>query len=535
MSDEKFFKEDLIALRKELGLTQQEMAGHLHMALRGYQAIEAGESEYRYIHRLAAERVALAIAADKKEPRLAPIPVRQDAIELVRIGQLTGNPAYSLDGSKPSSAAQIGKVARDTKFRTAYAVVGEFVLITNALDYQLNHVLIQTLPLTDSPMLEAVIATLDTAKKIELLKERSKHIAQPNWRKPVSSYLEKLERISEWRGIACHTPLIPDHKHGAVFAPAAAASLLKSLQVGEEPTARRIPIAELSSAITLGEAALGEGQNLIENFQKFNAERVKRFGDIPSKQKSPAITVYRVPISKKQFQSIPSDERALLFVAGHVLNQVSVFIKLVRFSTNSDPTNPIEERVSAAQSQLILRCLIGVLVEAWEFIRRPINQKIIGNYLKDIDDDGRTSYDKLKKQFGKSGLLYDLRNGFLYHYPKAAALDKAFDSIPDDEDWEWYLSEANTNSFYFSCELAIGYGIMSATGEPLHIGAFGTVMQQVMQAANTLPYFLMPLMKAILTKHLGEAILRPQPGTVIENAPQLGQFWIPFFAGTQPR
>jgi hypothetical protein len=60
-------------------------------------------------------------------------------------------------------------------------------------------------------------------------------------------------------------------------------------------------------------------------------------------------------------------------------------------------------------------------------------------------------------------------------------------------------------------------------------------MQQVMQAANTLPYFLMPLMKAILTKHLGGAILKPQPGTVIENAPQLGQFWIPFFAGTQPR
>ena len=535
MSDEKFLKEDLVALRKDLGLTQQEMADHLDMALRSYQGIEAGESEYRYIHRLAAERVALAIAADKKEPRLAPFPVREDAIELVRVGQLTGNPAYTWDGSKPPSAMQIGKSTPDTRFRAAYAVVGEFVLVTNALDYQLNHVLIQVLPLTDSPMLEAVIATLDTASKIELLKERSTHIAQPNWRKPVSSYLEKLERISEWRNIACHTALIPDNTHGAVFAPAAAAKLLKSLQIGEDPTARRIPIAELKSAITLGESALGEGQNLIENFQRFNAERVKRFGDSPAKQKSPEITVYRVPISKKQFQSVPSDERALLFVAGHVLNQVSVFIKLVRFSTNSDPTNPIEERVSAAQSQLILRCLIGVLVEAWEFIRRPMNQKIIGNYLKDVDDDGRTSYDKLKKQFGKSGLLYNLRNDFLYHYPKPAALDKAFESIPADEDWEWYLAEANTNSFYFSCELAIGYGIMSATGEPLHIGAFGTVMQQVMQAANTLPYFLMPLMKAILTNHLGEAILKPQPGTVIENAPQLGEFWIPFFAGTQPR
>jgi hypothetical protein len=247
------------------------------------------------------------------------------------------------------------------------------------------------------------------------------------------------------------------------------------------------------------------------------------------------ITVYRVPISKEQFRSIPSDERALVFVAGHILNQVSVFLKLVRFSTNNDPADPIETRVSAAQSQLMLRCLIGVLVEAWQFVRRPTNQKIIGNCMKSIGDDGRKSYDKLKKQFGQSGLLHKLRNSFLYHYPKPEELDKAFEWIPADEEWEWYLSEANTNSFYFSCELALGYGIMRATGERLHMIAFGTVMQEVMQVADTLPYFLMPLIKTILTKHLGEAILNPQPGTIIENAPELGEFCIPFFAETQPR
>ncbi|MEI9925106.1 MAG: hypothetical protein WDN50_17760 [Bradyrhizobium sp.] len=178
--------------------------------------------------------------------------------------------------------------------------------------------------------------------------------------------------------------------------------------------------------------------------------------------------------------------------------------------------------------------MIGVLVEAWEFVRRPTNQRIIGNYLNSIDDDGKDSYDKLKKHFGKSGLLHKLRNSFLYHYPQPAELEEAFKSIPTDEEWEWYLSEANTNSFYFSSELVIGYGITSATGEPNHTFAFGTVIREVMQVANTLPYFLMPLMKAIMTKYLGAKILNPQPATVIKNAPQLGQFWIPFFAETQP-
>jgi hypothetical protein len=246
------------------------------------------------------------------------------------------------------------------------------------------------------------------------------------------------------------------------------------------------------------------------------------------------ITVYKVPISKAQFSTIPRDERALVLIAGHILNQTSVFLKLMRFSMSKDPPDPIEGRVSAAQSQIILRCLIGVLVEAWE-IRKPINQKIIGTYQSDLGDDGRTEYDKLKKHFGKSGLLYKLRNNFLYHYPNPEELTKGFDWIPEDEDWEWYLSEANTNSFYFSCELAFGYAIMKATGEPLQIAAFGVVMQEVNRVGDTLPYFLMPLMRAIISKHLGPKILNHQQGTVIKGAPKLDDFWIPFFAETTPQ
>jgi transcriptional regulator with XRE-family HTH domain len=276
MTDEAFLNDDLVALRKELGLTQQGMADKFDMAIRSYQSIEAGESEYRYIHRLAAERVALSVAVDKKDPSLVPAPVRQDALELVRLGQLLQNPAYRWNAGYDAQP-QAAPDQKQSDFRAAYAVVGEIVLLATALDHQLNHVVMQVLALTDSPMLEAVVATLDTIRKIEMVKARSKHIAQPTWRKPVVSYLDKLERISKWRNIACHTPLIPDSKHGAVFAPTAAAKLLKNLDL-QEPTSRRIPVAELESAIKLGSSALGDGENLIENFKKMNDARAIRLG-----------------------------------------------------------------------------------------------------------------------------------------------------------------------------------------------------------------------------------------------------------------
>jgi transcriptional regulator with XRE-family HTH domain len=273
---EAFPKEDLINLRKEMGLTQQQMADQLDMALRSYQAIEAGESEYRFIHRLAAERVALAIAADNKAPALAPPSVRDDAIEVVRVGLLTGNPAFK-SAVETDESQVAGEKPTNARFRAAYATVGELVLITTALDHQLNHVLMHVLPLTESPMLESVLATLDIARKIEMLKARSKHIAKPEWSKPLLAYLDKLEKVSRWRNIACHTALIPDGTHGAVFAPAAAAKLLKSLQIGTV-TSQRIPISDVEAAIKVAERALGEGQNIIVSFQRLNAARVKKFG-----------------------------------------------------------------------------------------------------------------------------------------------------------------------------------------------------------------------------------------------------------------
>ena len=84
------------------------------------------------------------------------------------------------------------------------------------------------------------------------------------------------------------------------------------------------------------------------------------------------VDVYTVPISKAQFRKLPKEERALVLVSGHMLNQISVLWKLVRFSTNRDRQVPIEGRVSAAQSQIILRCLLGTLAEGCVYFSEKV-------------------------------------------------------------------------------------------------------------------------------------------------------------------
>jgi len=235
----------------------------------------------------------------------------------------------------------------------------------------------------------------------------------------------------------------------------------------------------------------------------------------------PVIQVRRVPISKKQLSTLPKDERALLLLMGHSLNQISVFLKLFTFSSNKDPLEPIEERISAAQSHIILRVLFGVLLEVWNLICD--NKTLVQKYMPDIDEDGQQSYNTLSAYFKKSSLLHQLRNNFSYHLPNIKVVETTFNSIPENEDgWEWYLSTHNSNSFYFSSDLIMTYGILNLANNKTSPGdALGEVIREVRHVANTMPYFLMPFMRAILFKHFGGSILDTLPGMTINDAPSL--------------
>jgi hypothetical protein len=157
--------------------------------------------------------------------------------------------------------------AKDPEWREAFAKIGELVLLASALDHQLNHVVIAVLQIAKSPMLEPVVATLDPVRKVEILKARSKHIAQKDWRKSVDRYLDKVERVLKARNIACHSPLIKNDR-GFEFAPPAASKLLKSLDLEQPTLYKRAGLQQIEDAISIAEGALGDGENILHNFPK---------------------------------------------------------------------------------------------------------------------------------------------------------------------------------------------------------------------------------------------------------------------------
>jgi hypothetical protein len=222
----------------------------------------------------------------------------------------------------------------------------------------------------------------------------------------------------------------------------------------------------------------------------------------------------------------------LLLLISHAVNQMTILRKLLVMSLNYQSNDQIESVLSAGQSQTILRFLFGALAEAWEMVKRPVNQKLIGtDYIKNIEADGATAYDELKRHFGESNILHKLRNTIAYHHPEGPELEAAFEDVPEDEDWAWYPSDTINNSFYLASDMVISAGILRVTGEADTAKAFGKIMDEVVLVSNTMVDFFLLLMRAIIARHLGEEVLSPLggAGTKIVNAPNLYKFAIPFF------
>lgn len=176
------------------------------------------------------------------------------------------------------------------------------------------------------------------------------------------------------------------------------------------------------------------------------------------------IQVYQIPVPKDRLRAIPKDERAFLLLLGYAANQLSMLQKLLMFSSNKIPPNELEQQLSSAQTQMLVRYIVGVLHETWLLIERHYISNPLGrDYQSRIDSGGQQALSNLRRQFGSSNLLSKVRNNISFHYPKIDDVEAAFEAACNDFDlddhWNLYFSQYGFNSFYFLSDLIIIHGI----------------------------------------------------------------------------
>src|SRR5579871_2095927 len=101
------------------------------------------------------------------------------------------------------------------------------------------------------------------------------------------------------------------------------------------------------------------------------------------------IEVYRIPVPKDRLRAMPKEERVLFLLLGYAANQLSMLQKLLAIATNRTPDTELEQHVTGAQTQMLVRLMVGSLNEAWALVTSRFLQDPIGReYIGKLDDAG---------------------------------------------------------------------------------------------------------------------------------------------------
>jgi hypothetical protein len=246
------------------------------------------------------------------------------------------------------------------------------------------------------------------------------------------------------------------------------------------------------------------------------------------------IEVYQIPVPLEKIRAMPEDERALFILLGYAANQLNFFSKLVIFSTNQDGRSELEQMLSAAQTQMVLRVLIGVLQETWRLIKtRYMKAPFAKEYTRLLDAAGAEAFERLKKELnGPNRLISRLRNSWVFHHPETSDLTVAFEESAKSPEWRklayLYFSHSNYNSFYLISDFIALNGIAISTEESDIIEAQKKLLNKITAISDDCTSFIQNIIAILWKKYVGDDMSAEKVHS-IDNALDFSIPWIPFF------
>jgi hypothetical protein len=249
------------------------------------------------------------------------------------------------------------------------------------------------------------------------------------------------------------------------------------------------------------------------------------------------LEILQLPMPKDTLAKMTSEERSLFLLLGYASNQVNLLWKLVIIATNHTPENPIEQRVSGAQTQMLVRLTVGAMWEAWLLVERGFLKNPIGrDYVPILDKPATAALERLKKYFASSSLSR-IRNNYAYHHPTKDQMEAAFqvamaNKDSQDMDWSVFFNRALLNTFFFVSDYVLIHGITGELNETDVNAAHQKLLGDLAPVANDLSEFTFGFAKAIFQKYINRDELTMNVVAKIGDAPKIDDARIPHYVET---
>ena len=249
------------------------------------------------------------------------------------------------------------------------------------------------------------------------------------------------------------------------------------------------------------------------------------------------LKIARVALPKEQLQKLTAGERSLFLLLGYASNQINALWKLVVVLTNerTKKDDPVEEKVSAAQTQVFVRLLIGIMREALKLIEKRFLASTLGKeYVPLLSPPAKDAFDRLKKRFGAPDKFVVIRDNFAFHHPTLDDMEAAFQlaakSEGDETDWCMYVNDALLNTCFFVSDFVLVHGMANALGETDVNEAHRKLLGDIAPIANDISTFAFGFAEAIFIKYFGE--LTATLAAEINDAPNIEDLRLPWFVET---
>ncbi len=157
--------------------------------------------------------------------------------------------------------------------------VGELVIWASVLDGQLTKAVIRAFTLTETPLLEPVIAEIDARAKIEMLRARTKHIDSTLWSKGIKGWADKIDKVNKYRNTVAHHQVVEEDGKLILYS-TQATKLLKRIKDSNSVPANTVD--NIREWIAAAKDVYAQGNEVLASLDRF-AEEFAKTQNAPAK------------------------------------------------------------------------------------------------------------------------------------------------------------------------------------------------------------------------------------------------------------
>lgn len=217
------------------------------------------------------------------------------------------------------------------------------------------------------------------------------------------------------------------------------------------------------------------------------------------------IRIRKFYLSKEQLAKLSNVERDLFFLSGHILNELNSLNKVFSWCLGSTDEGSTETSrlAQGVQSMIYARILAGKLLEAWNALRSAWFSSKPSQALVDaLHQDSRNALDALKKYFGRSNLIFNVRNTFAFHY-RAGKLSEYWEEVSHGDRLQIVLGGTIGNNLDLAAELMVNAGVLKAASPANPEEGMRIFLDEIQTTASQFTMFLEGVTLVMLQKTLG--------------------------------